>query len=34
LLVDKDYVFWAMGLLSEASPSEALQIMKRSLLQV
>jgi uncharacterized protein (TIGR01319 family) len=31
LLVDRDYVFWAMGLLSNASPGEAIQIMKRSL---
>ncbi len=31
LLVDGHYVFWAMGLLSQVAPGEAIQIMKSSL---
>lgn len=31
LLIDKDYVLWAMGLLSTIAPAPALKIMKRSL---
>lgn len=31
LLIDRDYVLWAMGLLSDVAPEIALQILKRSL---